>query len=222
MNSRSIVVRAVALAALVAMTATCSADTPDSSSAAASPDSGSGVSPPGASDTSHINAAAASDTAPSVQPREDLITSDGWGPLRIGMTRAEIVAAAGEDANPEAVGGPDPERCDQFRPSSAPVGLLVMVEDGILTRISVSRDFDIATPEGIRVGDTATSVLEAYDARATVTPHKYWQSPAKYIDVWVVTSSSERRGIRYEVGPENTVVHIHAGGPSIEYVEGCL
>jgi hypothetical protein len=61
------------------------------------------------------------------EPRPDLITPDGWGPLRIGMSGAEVVAAAGEDANPDAVGGPDPERCDEFRPARAPAGILVMV-----------------------------------------------------------------------------------------------
>src|SRR5690606_9967730 len=55
--------------------------------------------------------------------RDDVITADGWGPLRIGMTRDEVVAAAGDDANPDAVGGPDPQRCDQFRPARAPAGL---------------------------------------------------------------------------------------------------
>lgn len=222
MNSRSTVVRAAACVAIVAVTATCGPDTPGSSSESASLDSAAGAGPSGGSDTSHIGADASSGPASSVQPSEDLITADGWGPLRIGMTRAEIVAAAGEDANPEAIGGPEPEHCDQFRPNSAPAGLLVMVEEGILTRISVSRNSDIATPEGISVGDPAASVLEAYEYRATVAPHKYWQSPAKYIDVWSVTSSGGRRGIRYEINPEDEVAHIHVGGPSIEYVEGCM
>ena len=66
------------------------------------------------------------------------IGPDGWGLLRIGMTRAEVVAAAGEDANPNAVGGPNPKECDEFRPARTPRGLLVMLEDGILTRISLS------------------------------------------------------------------------------------
>lgn len=42
--------------------------------------------------------------------------------------------------------------------------------------------------------------------KAEVTPHKYVADPASYITVW-------------ESGPET---HIHAGGPSIRYVEGCL
>jgi len=67
-----------------------------------------------------------------------------------------------------------------------------MIEEGVLTRITVSRNADIATP-------------------------------AKYVTVWrQVPAQAEPRGIRYEIDAEDRVVHLHGGGPSIEYVEGCL
>lgn len=157
----------------------------------------------------------------AVQPGPRLLTPDGWGPLRIGMSRAQVVAAAGEDANPDAVGGPDPATCDEFRPSEAPAGVLVMIESGILTRISVSRTADISTPSGLGLGDSATAVLAEYGSRAQVEPHKYREAPAKYVTVWR-DSGAERRGIRYEIDADERVVHIRGGGPSIEYVEGCL
>lgn len=139
------------------------------------------------------------------------------------MSRAEVVVAAGEDANPNAVGGPNPESCDEFRPRDAPDGILVMIEDGVLTRISVSRNSNIATPAGIRVGDSSSAVLGAYGAGAHVGPHKYWQAPAKYITVWHPASAEDgQRGILYEINPDDEVAHVRAGGPSIEYVEGCL
>ena len=139
------------------------------------------------------------------------------------MSRADVVAAAGDDANPDAVGGRDPERCDEFRPRSAPVGVLIMVERDILTRISVSRNTDIATPTGFRVGDSGASVLGEYGARARVDPHQYWEPPAQYITAWRQTPPEvERRGFRYEIGSDGNIVHLRAGGPSIEYVEGCV
>lgn len=157
------------------------------------------------------------------QPGTRLLTPDGWGPLRIGMSRAQVVAAAGQDANPDAVGGPDPATCDEFRPDSAPAGVLVMIEDGVLTRISVSRNTDIASPEGIRVGDSGTEVLRAYGAQATVTNHQYWNSPAKYITVWRPSAAGQpRRGILYEVNSADEVVFIRGGSSSIERVEGCV
>lgn len=156
------------------------------------------------------------------EPGPMLLTAEGWDGLRIGMTRAEVVAAAGEDANPEAVGGPEPEMCDEFRPTAAPEGLLVMIEQGILTRISVHEANGIATPTGIQVGDPGDLVLRAYGDRVIVEPHKYVDPPAGYLTVWEGDAAGERRGIRYEIGQDGHVTHIHAGSGSIEYVEGCL
>lgn len=223
-NTCSVASRAMTCAALVVVTATCGSDRGDSFAAdTAAVDATSDTATPDTADTSVTGAAGSRGQIPPAQPSVDVLTPDGWGPLRIGMTRAEIVAAAGEDANPEAVGGPEPDRCDQFRPTVAPDGLLVMVENGVLTRISISRNSDITTPEGISVGDAGPGVLEALGSSAVVEPHKYWQSPAKYVTVWRESGSSDdRRGIRYEIDPGDTVVHVHAGTQSIEYVEGCL
>jgi hypothetical protein len=139
------------------------------------------------------------------------------------MTRAEVVSAAGEDANPAAVGGPDPESCDEFRPGKAPAGILVMIESGVLTRISVSRNAEIKTLEGFGVGDSGSRILEHYGSRARVDRHQYWPAPAKYITAWRESpSQTDRRGIRYEIDAAGKVVHVRAGTPSIESVEGCL
>lgn len=224
MNRHSTVFRAVACAAFVAATATCGSDRGESVSAdTSSVDAISDLGSPDSTAAVAIGAAGSPERDATVRPGEELLTADGWGRLRIGMTRAEVAAAAGEDATPEAIGGPDPGSCDQFRPRRAPAGLLVMVEEGVLTRISVSRNSDFATPEGIRVGDTGSTVLNVYGSRAIVEPHEYWPSPAKYLTVWRdAASPGERRGIRYEIDAADKVVHIHAGGRSIEYVEGCL
>ncbi len=206
---------------MLALLSACSAEAPATSGASRAPDTAS-------SDVVSMGAQAG-DTAslqqPSefIEPNDSLITPDGWGPLRIGMTRAEVVAAAGEDANPDAVGGPDPEQCDEFRPTRAPPGILVMIEQGVLTRISVNRNSDIRTPEGFGVGDAGADVVAAYEARAQVEPHQYSEAPAKYITVWRDgVSGADRRGIRYEVNSTGNVMHVRAGGPAIEYVEGCV
>jgi len=157
------------------------------------------------------------------EPTPTWLTSEGWGELRIGMTRQEVVATLGEDANPNAVGGPDPEACDQFRPERAPNGLLVMIEQGRLTRISLSGASGIETEGGLAVGDSASVVRSHFGARAASSLHKYLEAPAEYLTVWTTApSASDPRGIVYEVGTDARVMHIHAGGPSIQYVEGCL
>lgn len=177
------------------------------------------------SDTSPSRAdASAQRDSSAAAPSATTLTAEGWGPLRIGMSRAEVVAAAGPDANPGAVGGPDPESCDQFRPRSAPQGLLVMIEHDTLTRISLSRGSGVASDAGFEVGDSSAAVVRYYGARAGITPHKYQSAPARYITIWRRgrPPASSARGIVYEIGGDDRVMHIHAGGPSIQYVEGCL
>lgn len=156
------------------------------------------------------------------------LTPDGWGPLKIGMTIDEITRALGPDDDPEAVGGPDPASCDQFRPANAPRGMLVMVEEGLLTSISLIDDSPVRTDRGIGIGDERGAVTKTYGAAAIASPHKYVEKPAAYIDVWARGGSGEAfvtapsaRGIRYEIDEKNIVGAIHAGGPSIQYVEGC-
>jgi hypothetical protein len=171
-------------------------------------------------------AAPVSETAPApARPAAaaDRLTAAGFGPLRIGMTRAEIVAAMGEDANPDAVGGPDPASCDMFRPDRAPEGLLVMVENGVLTSVHLGRNTQVATDRDLRIGDTAAAVKQAHGSAAEFTPHKYVDAPAEYITVWTTADhdGAAARGLRYKIGDDGRVQGIAVGGPSIEYVEGC-
>jgi hypothetical protein len=139
------------------------------------------------------------------------------------MSRDAVVAAAGEDRNPEAVGAPGPGQCDEFRPQRAPEGMIVMVEEDRLSRISLVSGSDVKTEHSLGVGDSASVVKAAYGATALVTPHKYLPAPAGYITIWrTEPSGSNAGGLVYETGADARVTHIHAGGPSIGYVEGCL
>jgi len=211
-----VIVRLLTKAALLVLPLSCSGETPRRTSAP--------------SDSGHADAktvqvidTAATQGRPDAEPGPQLLTPDGWGPLRIGMNRAEVVAAVGDDGEPDAVGGSDPEACDEFHPRNAPDGVLVMIQDGVLTRVSVSRNSAISTPTGFRVGDSGSAVLAEYGTRARVEPHQYWAPPAKYVTAWrQARSQSERRGIRYEISSEDEIVHLRGGGPSIEYVEGCV
>ena len=174
--------------------------------------------------------APAPEPAPPVvaPPAADVLTAQGFGPLRIGMTRAEVEAALGPDSNPGAVGGPDPASCDIFHPARAPEGLTVMVENGVLTSIWLQNGSTLKTDRGFGVGDTATAIKAAYGPLAYVSPHKYAEAPAEYITTWSVGTAAgyvqnpAARGIAYHIGTEGRAEHVAAGGPSIQYVEGCL
>jgi hypothetical protein len=156
------------------------------------------------------------------------ITSNGWGPLRIGMTRAEVTAAVGA-GNPNAVGGADPASCDLFHPARAPEGMLVMIQQDVLTSIILRNNTDLKTDRGFGVGDTSAAIKAAYGASAASEPHKYIDG-AEYITVWTVGAPANpttfvqdpaARGVRYETNAEGAVTAVHAGGPSIQNVEGC-
>jgi len=155
------------------------------------------------------------------------LTPEGWGPLRIGMTRAEVAAAVGEDANPGAVGGPDPESCDEFRATGAPAAMLLMIEAGRLTRISLTGPSEVTTDRGFGVGDPGDGIAAAYGRQADRQPHKYESAPSEYITVWSrnggagYVQNPDARGLVFEVGQDGAVKAIRAGGPSIQYVEGC-
>ncbi|KQW83792.1 hypothetical protein [Brevundimonas sp. Root1279] len=153
----------------------------------------------------------------------DKLTAQGFGPLRIGMTKAEVETALGADSNPNAVGGADPESCDMFHPSRAPEGLLVMLEGGRLTSVWLRKNTAIETDRALNIGDPAAEVKRVYGSAATVTPHKYQDAPAEYVTAWSSSdhTSPAARGVKYEIGGDGKVSGIAGGGPSIEYVEGC-
>ena len=152
------------------------------------------------------------------------LTPEGYGPVRIGMSRAEVEAALGADSNPEAVGGPEPESCDVFHPSRAPDGLNVMVQNGRLSRITLMRASTVKTAGGLGLGSTAAQVKAAHPD-AEVWPHKYVEG-AEDITVWSGGRPNgddpAARGIRFETDASGVVTMVHAGGPSIRLVEGCL
>lgn len=172
-------------------------------------------------------APAAETPAPSPAAAPDVLTADGIGSLKIGMTKDEVVAAVGDTRTPDAAGIPDSD-CSEFQPQRAPDGLWVMIEAGRLTRITIGEMSAVKTDKGLGLGDTAGAVKGAYGAEAKATPHKYQGSPAEYITVWTGGPRAEinvqdeaARGIVYEIDGTGKVGAIHAGGPSIQYVEGC-
>ena len=159
------------------------------------------------------------DTIPSDTP----LTNEGWGPLTIGMTLDQVVAAAGVDPNPDAVGSPDPDTCDEFSPARAPAGLLVMIEYGRLSRVSIGSGSKVRTDRGLGIGDDADAVRAAYGEEAVSTPHAYVAAPGEYLTVISAAAGvDDIRGLVYEIGPEGRITRIHGGGPGIRHVEGCV
>ncbi len=173
-------------------------------------------------------APAALPEAPAAQPVADnVLTPEGLGSIRIGMTTAEVTSAWGEDSTPNAVGGPEPEVCDEYHPTGAPQGVNVMIQNGRLTRITLGRDATIKTDRGFGLGDTGAAIKAAYGGAIIAQPDKYAAAPAEDLIAWSRGGSTQyvqdptARGIRYQVNGDGIVHIIHAGDPSIQLVEGC-
>ncbi len=156
-----------------------------------------------------------------------VLTPLGYGPLKIGMTQAEMDAAFGPP--PANAAEAAPSECRYYHPPRAPEGLLVMVENGVLTRLTATKDSTVKTEDGVGVGDDGEQVKTRYGVTATVTPHKYQGAPSAYVTIWpgkphlqgAYVTDPTARGLVYEIGDDGKVAFIHAGGPSIQNVEGC-
>ncbi|WP_296820173.1 hypothetical protein [Brevundimonas sp.] len=56
----------------------------------------------------------------TLSPAVASLTPEGWGPLRIGMTLAEVEAAMGPDSDPDAVGARIRKAATSSAPSARP------------------------------------------------------------------------------------------------------
>lgn len=142
---------------------------------------------------------------------EWMITADGVGPIRVGMTVEEArQALAGKLAGAPAS---QEESCYYVRPDGEPQGVLFMVTDDRIARVDV-REGAIATAEGARVGDSEERIQSLYPGRVTVTPHKYVEG--HYL---TVADGDHRLLFETEAGK---VTAYRAGRlPEVEWVEGC-
>ena len=156
------------------------------------------------------------------------ITANGWGPFHIDMMFEEADRAYNLDDSAAAA---EPDVCRQIRidRENGPKGMLLMFEQDMLTRITLGEGSQIQTLNAIGVGDPLPDVMDKLGDEAVETPHKYEPAPAKYLTVWTrgdldangMMNDPSARGIRYEISQDGVVSAIHAGGPSIQYVEGC-
>ena len=151
----------------------------------------------------------------AADPGHLILTPDGLGPVRIGMTQKQVIAALGGTLEGAAIESDD--ICVE-KESSALKSVGFMFEDGKLTRISLAEGTDITTPRGIGPGASAADVRRAYRKGLASEPNTYIEAPGEYLTFWTVR---DKKGVRFEVNEKRKVYVIHAGEPSIQYVEGC-
>ena len=146
-----------------------------------------------------------------------VLTPDGWGPVRMGMTQAQVERALHARLHGEPLEPGDENACVEMDTARYP-GVAFMFEERKLSRISLWEESKVTTSRGIGVGANADQVRRAYGRGLIAAPHYYEDAPAEYLTYWVVKG---KRGVRFETNGKRRVQAIHAGTNAIEYVEGC-
>ncbi|HEY0052435.1 MAG TPA: hypothetical protein VGB49_03385 [Caulobacteraceae bacterium] len=161
--------------------------------------------------------AAAAPVEESATIRPVVITPEGVGPLRIGMTEVEARAALGADMTDDNAA--DAGACRELPLAGALRGVRVMLQGGRVTRLTITPDSPLQTENGLGVGAKEAQVRSAYGAAVQATPQKYVEPSAQYL---VVYDTRTDRGLRFETDVLRTVTAIQAGtGEAINLVEGC-
>ena len=157
-------------------------------------------------------------TAAAPAPAYDWkLTPAGWGPVRIGMTRAQTEKALKIELEGEAFDN-EGSCIELYSSDQRLAGLYFMFLDGKLGRISAGDKAIIKTPRGVGAGSTADEVRAAYGEKLKAEPHHYLDLPAEYLTYWLKPNAS---GVRFETDAQRMVETIHAGNGSIQYIEGC-
>jgi hypothetical protein len=141
-----------------------------------------------------------------------VVREDGVGPVKIGMSLAQLSAALHQELGPDER---DEHSCFYIDAHGHDhVGFMII--DGKVARVDVGTA-GAKTSAGIQVGDTETRARQVYGARMKVTAHTYIDD-GHYL---TVRSADGRYGIRFET-EKGKIIGYYAGTyEAIQYVEGC-
>lgn len=161
--------------------------------------------------------AALAATSATAQPRPWHLTPDGYGPVRIGMTRAQVERALNVRLEGEPVD--DANVCIEMGPRSGEHrDLVFMFIQRRLSRIAAGGSSRVTTPRGIGIGASAAQVRRAYGRGLRAEEHAYLGIPAEYLTFW---TRPNRRGVRFVTDINRRTEVVIAGDETIRYIEGC-
>ena len=159
---------------------------------------------------------------PSQGARDDSVpalTVEGYGDMRIGMPIAEARQVSGQAFDNPALEEDIPGACSEQEYTTANGDKLwLMFEGDVITRITASAETpNTRTAQNVGVGSTDAEVRTAYQNVIEEGAH-YNAPPAHNLLIWTTPDQS---GLLFEVNEQGIVTAVHAGGPSIRYMEGC-
>ena len=147
-------------------------------------------------------------------PAPEVMTLNGLGPLRIGLSEAQLRSR--HRAAPEET-APDPEVDCAYWSSPLYPGVAMMVSGGKLVRIE-TEDKRYRTPGGARVGLAESDLRARYGARMRVEEHPYMGPEGKYL---IVRARGEPLGMIVETwGGQARSIRVGTWR-SVQLIEGC-
>jgi hypothetical protein len=164
--------------------------------------------------------AAVPDQATAPDGDRDLARLDGYGPLRFGMTPAEVREAWGAALHGVPPAG-DADACHYLGvvgAAGARPGLAFMLEGGRFVRYDVSDDV-LPAPGGGRIGMAEADLQSLYKGALKASPHHYVDG-GKYLAF--DTSGVAPSRLVFETDERGVVTEWRVGlSPQADYVEGC-
>ncbi len=154
------------------------------------------------------------DAARDRETRPWVVTHDGYGPLRAGMSVGTArTALDGEFALADSTAS-----CQHVAVDGAPGRVLAMVVDGRVARVEVA-DGSVSTDRGARVGDTEARIDSLYRGEVTAEPHKY--TDGRYLVVRPTSAADSGYRLIFETDGARVVTYRAGLRPEVEWVEGC-
>ena len=141
-----------------------------------------------------------------------VVRDDGVGPVKIGMTLAQLSAALHQELAPDER---DEHGCFYIDVHGHD-HVAFMIIDGKVVRVDVGAP-GLKTSAGIQVGDSESRARQVYGTGMKVTAHTYIDD-GHYL---TVRSANGQYGVRFET-ENGKIVGYYAGTyEAIQYVEGC-
>lgn len=160
--------------------------------------------------------AAAQLASQAARAADVVLTMNSYGPIRVGMPVAEVhrqLLKLGRKQLPKP-GKTSKTGCDSYQASPQ---LRFMTEDGKVVRIE-TREPDVVTPSGIRIGSSLDRVRKAFGSRIEDEPQKHSGDPK---DRSIVLVAGDRQSA-IRVDGNQAVSAIYVGAEhAIRDVEGC-
>jgi len=141
---------------------------------------------------------------------------DGIGPVRVGMTLAEVERLLGGTTRIERIEPGD--ECGYAYLSAMPAGLSLMLAGDTVVRANVDTT-GFRDAAGVAVGSAEADVLSRYQGRVRVEEHPYTGPEGHYL----IVDDPARPGFRLIFETDGRMVTSFRGGrlPEVDLIEGC-